>query len=165
MISMTNQIEVLNSNIIKLRSMISRSESEDRQLSDYYREILRMYHDSCATGLFDETISVNTSRDRLQLLAHEAVLFLGGGIDPQAVSLKNYDHEKYGPFLGVSDEGSAADVICKAALLSPKMQVIGPAKPIIVGVSHDAERLGSVGEVPVGPDEYANIFLNYFSAY
>ena len=75
------------------------------------------------------------------------------------MSLKDYDHNKYGPYLGISDEGSAAHVIRDAALASPKMRAIGAGGPLVVGVAHDAERLGAIGEVPVGPHEYANIQL------
>jgi hypothetical protein len=73
-------------------------------------------------------------------------------------SLRDYDAARYGPFLGVSDDGSAAAAIRDAALASPKARALGASPPpLMVGVSHDAERLGSVGEVPVGPDEYAQI--------
>jgi hypothetical protein len=73
-------------------------------------------------------------------------------------SLRDYDAARHGPFLGVSDDGSAVAAIRDAALYSPKARALGASPPpLAVGVSHDAERLGSVGEVPVGPDEYAQI--------
>ena len=71
--------------------------------------------------------------------------------------LRDYNSAAYGPFLGVSDEGSAAEAICEAASNSPKAKALGDPGPLITGVAHDAERLGSVGEVPVGPEEYDRI--------
>jgi hypothetical protein len=79
-------------------------------------------------------------------------------VGPETSSLRQYDATRYGPFLGVSDEGSAVSAIRDAARASPKTRALGAAAaPLTVGVSHDAERLGSIGEVPVGPDEYARI--------
>lgn len=73
-------------------------------------------------------------------------------------TLRDYDAERFGPFLGVSDEGSAAEAIRDAAFESPKGRALGGARdPLALGVAHDAERLGSIGEVPVGPDQYARI--------
>jgi len=72
-------------------------------------------------------------------------------------SLRDYDAERYGPFLGVSDEGSAAKPIAEAAVGSPKARALEKPNPLVVGVAHDAERLGSLGEVPVGPVEYGRI--------
>src|SRR5262249_32689489 len=64
--------------------------------------------------------------------------------------------------LGVSDEGSAAGAIRDAALESPKVQALPKgesATPLVVGVAVDAERLGGIGEITVGPEEYADIWL------
>jgi hypothetical protein len=72
-------------------------------------------------------------------------------------SLRDYDAGSYGPFLGISDDGSAAEAICLAAAGSPKAQASLERDPLSVGVALDAERLRSVGEVPVGHDEYARI--------
>jgi hypothetical protein len=72
-------------------------------------------------------------------------------------SLRDYDAERYGPFLGVSDEGSAAAAIADAARATPKARALGEPDPLKVGVAHDVERLGSLGEVPVGPAEYEKI--------
>jgi len=69
---------------------------------------------------------------------------------------------RYGPFLGVSDEGSAAAQIREAAFDSPKVRALpraAPRTPLVVGVAVDAERLGGIGEVAVGPDEYVDIWL------
>src|SRR6266498_3043747 len=57
---------------------------------------------------------------RTTALAHKAYLFLGGDPDPPSFSLRQYDHKRYGPFLGVSDEGSAVAAIREAACASPK---------------------------------------------
>lgn len=84
---------------------------------------------------------------------------LGRQPEPSINSLKHYDHNKYGPFLGVSDEGSAADIIRQAAFTTPKYKSLKNPEPIQVGISCDAERLAAVGEVAVGPDEYIDIRL------
>lgn len=89
----------------------------------------------------------------------EALGFLGGQADRHTSSLADYDHRRYGPFLGVSDEGGAARTIRRAAFATPKTLTLGrKASPLSVGVALDGERLGSVGEVPVGPDEFAQIW-------
>jgi len=75
--------------------------------------------------------------------------------------LKDYDHKRYGPFLGVSDEGSATATIREAAYGSPKCRAIASRStlsPAVIGVALDAERLGGVGEVAVGPNEYADVW-------
>ena len=96
----------------------------------------------------------------LLALAQEAIMKLGGVVDPNPISLKDYEHHLHGPYLGVSDEGSAASIIRRAALSSPKLRVLGTAPPIQVGVAHDAgEAGGAVGEVAVGPEEYRDIIL------
>jgi hypothetical protein len=74
------------------------------------------------------------------------------------MSLRDYDNERLGPLLGVSDEGSAASAICGAARSSAKGRALGSSpSPLELGVAHDAERLGSIGEVPVGPPEYSAV--------
>jgi hypothetical protein len=92
-------------------------------------------------------------------LAGQAIRALGGQAEPVLATLDQYDHHRYGPLLGVSDEGSAARAIRAGALGSPKCAVVGELSPMTVGVALDAERLGAVGEVAVGPDEYAAIRL------
>ncbi len=88
-----------------------------------------------------------------------ALAYLGGDADRANKSLKNYDHHRYGPFLGVSDDGDAAEDICRAALASPKATALGRSStPFTIGVGVDGERLGGVGEVPVGPNEFADIW-------
>lgn len=129
---------------------------------DYYTLLRDRVH------LFEDVVSrLNASRSDLKgndsrALRREtgdAIDLLGGMPEPSAVSLKAYRHDLHGPFLGVSDDGSAADEIRRAALSSPKMRVLGPSPPIVVGVAQDAERLAAVGEVAVGPEEYREIRL------
>lgn len=73
-------------------------------------------------------------------------------------AIEVYNNEKFGPILGVSDEGSAAPSIAYAAYRSAKAQAIGlGADELCVGLIIDGERMGSAGEVPIGPDEYQQI--------
>lgn len=119
---------------------------------------------ACLTTLamYRDAVTDGKPSAKLRAVARRALLHLGG--DPQHVSasLKHYDHDRYGPFLGVSDEGSAAGAIRDAALASPKLAAL-PAKvphsPLVIGVACDAERLSGVGEVAVGPEEYADVWL------
>lgn len=101
--------------------------------------------------------SLSLSRRRTVRLA---LLHLGGDGEPQSRSLRDYDHEKFGPFLGVSDEGSAADAILAGARKSPKAVALGTHSPFELGLALDAERLGAVGEIPIGPEEYADIWVS-----
>jgi hypothetical protein len=96
---------------------------------------------------------------RWRIAAAKALRYLGGDADRLGVTLRHYDHQRFGPFLGVSDDGAAADDVCRAALASPKAQALGDhASPLAIGVALDAERLVGVGEVPVGLDEYCDIW-------
>ena len=95
----------------------------------------------------------------LRRLTARAFDELGGQPEAAARTLRDYNHERFGPYLGVSGEESAAPGIRNAALASPKVRALGLTEPIEVGVAHDAERLGSVGELPVGPNEYREIRL------
>lgn len=70
--------------------------------------------------------------------------------------LHNYDWKRNGPLLGISDGGDAAEDIVKGAAQSAKAQVAGDGTAE-VGLVLDAERMGSSGEVPVGPPEYAKV--------
>lgn len=129
------------------------TDEEDRVLADACRDILAQYRATVArAGLLDP----------LSARARRAFLHLGGDSARPSASLKDYDSEHWGPFLGVSTEGSAAAAIRDAALQSPKIRAL-PARqtpaPLVVGVAVDAERLGGVGEVAVGPDEYAHVWL------
>jgi hypothetical protein len=130
----------------------SLSPLDERRISDAYREILREYR-AIATG-------GRLPGGRWRDVALEALRYLGGDADRLGVTLRDYDHHRYGPFLGISDDGDAADDVCRAALASPKAQALGArASPLTLGVALDAERLGGVGEVPVGSDEFCDIWL------
>jgi hypothetical protein len=114
---------------------------------------LRTYRQQIATG--------HSPSARCVANARGAYLLLGGDPERPSFSLKDYDHEKYGPFLGVSDEGSAVTAIREAAYASPKAITLAAAHkltPQLVGVAIDAERLGGIGEIAVGPDEYADVW-------
>lgn len=123
------------------------------QLSQLYREALQMYD-----TLVSETKNASPSEAWYSLI-RDALNFLGGQADRTSFSLKDYNHQMYGPYLGVSDEGSAASAIRHAAYVSPKAQALGHhISPDTLGLAVDAERLGSVGEIPVGPDEYSTVW-------
>lgn len=96
---------------------------------------------------------------RLRGRAATALDELGGQPESATRSLRDYDHLRFGPYLGVSGEPDAAPAIRDAALASPKVVALGLREPLEVGVAHDAERLGSIGELPSGPDEYREIRL------
>lgn len=96
---------------------------------------------------------------KLRKRAAAALDALGGEPEPARRSLRDYDHLRFGPYLGVSGEPGAAPAIRDAALASPKVVALGLTDPLEVGVAHDAERLGSIGELPSGPDEYREIRL------
>jgi hypothetical protein len=117
------------------------------------RRVVRDYRQQIASG---------TSPTRRAIAeARRAYLLIGGDPDKPSFSLKDYDHKRYGPFLGVSDEGSAAEAIRDVAYASPKCLGISARTkltPDIVGVAIDAERLGGIGEVAVGPNEYADVW-------
>lgn len=133
---------------------------ENRAYFNALRAGFRLFEDVvCRANKAGKEIK-GTDGEALRKMVGEVIHQLGGVSEPNPVSLKDYDHHLYGPFLGVSDEGSAARAIRRAALTSPKMKVLGPAPPIIVGVAHDAERLAAVGEVAVGPEEYRDIILD-----
>jgi hypothetical protein len=124
---------------------------DERRISDAYREILREYR----TIASDSRLPSRSWRSAAQ----KALGYLGGDADRIRTSLRDYDHHRYGPFLGVSDDGDAAAGVCRAALASPKARALGrAASPLTLGVALDAERLGGVGEVPVGPDEFSDIW-------
>lgn len=73
-------------------------------------------------------------------------------------ALEVYDIDKYGPMLGVSDEGYAAETIANAAHKSAKSMAAGSSdSDMVAGLIIDGERMGSAGEVPIGPDEIARV--------
>lgn len=71
--------------------------------------------------------------------------------------LADYAYSENGPLLGISDGGDAALTIADAAGKSAKGQVAGADDARRVGLILDAERMGSAGEVPVGPPEFAAV--------
>jgi hypothetical protein len=101
----------------------------------------------------------DTDFRRLYESAHQTIAQLGGQGEPVRLTLADYDHERYGPILGVSDEGSATAAIRHGATASPKCHALANKTPFTIGAAHDAERLGAVGEIVVGPDEFATIRL------
>lgn len=147
--------------LLHLESLINslkkrkRSRDRERRLCDSFRAVIRFYQNVASLNpKWDDDLK------RLRLLAFQAMNYLGGEGDIHSTSLKEYEHKRYGPYLGVSDEGSAAPVIRMAALSAPKTVAFGTIDPIIVGVAVDAERLGGIGEVAVGPEEYINVRLD-----
>ncbi len=141
----------------KMRSALDGSRAADRALCDEYRAVVRLHEDLVTRG--DPNAHRKPTVTRLRRLARTSILYLGGEADTWSRSLKDYDHKRYGPYLGVSDEGSAVAAIRRAALDSPKVRAARLRGPMAIGVAHDAERLGAVGEVAVGPIEYVNIRL------
>ena len=121
----------------------------------------RRLAEACRAALRAHRVTMRGARSLLpsqRRSARLALLHLGGD-EPSSRSLRDYDHERFGPFLGVSDEGSAAEAILAGARRSPKAVALGTLDPFVLGVALDAERLGAVGEVPVGPEEYADIWV------
>jgi hypothetical protein len=122
-----------------------------------WQDAFRLYEDVVHHGSVRGVARTGGEYDRLFALANEAFGALGGMPELRDVSLGDYDAKKYGPFLGVSDEGGVAERIRDALLHSPKVLAAGKIEPLVVGGAVDAERLGGAGETPTGPDEYRKI--------
>jgi hypothetical protein len=137
---------------IKQLSGKALSSHDEQRLYDAHRAILRAYRVLVGSGA--------QPGKSWQAPVNAALRYLGGDSDQHSRSLKHYDHHRYGPFLGVSDDGDSAEAVRRAALDSPKARALGRGKtePLTVGMALDAERLGGVGEVPVGPDEFTDIW-------
>jgi hypothetical protein len=134
----------------------------DRSLNPEERRTVAVQCHALLTRFRQQIAKGGTPSARMTDDARLAYLFLGRDPEPSDFSLKDYDHERYGPFLGVSDEGSATAAIRDAATASPKCLALRSGTkiaPEIVGVALDAERLGGIGEVAVGPDEYADVWI------
>lgn len=71
--------------------------------------------------------------------------------------LEGYDEERFGPLLGVSDSGYAAALVASSVEGSAKLVAGAPASGN--GLILDAERMGSAGEVPVGPHEFDRVAI------
>jgi hypothetical protein len=106
-----------------------------------------------------EPASGESDYRRLWDLAARAMANLGGEGEPPLLTVADYDSDRFGPLLGVSDEGSATAAIRRGALAAPKSAALPERTSFTLGIAHDAERLGAVGEVAVGPDEFAAIRL------
>jgi hypothetical protein len=129
------------------------------RLTAGWRAVLA-YFEEVSKGRTDpEPADPEAEYTRLWEAAKRAMSALGGQAEPALHTVADYDSRCYGPMLGVSDEGSATAAIRHGALASPKCSALAEHTPLTVGVAHDAERLGAVGEVIVGPDEYATIRL------
>lgn len=135
-------------------------ESNDkRRRYDGWRDILHLYEDVVSSpDALQESPRQKEFID-LMKMARQAFLALGGVAEPVVTSLRHYQHTVYGPYLGVSEGGSAAERIRDAFLRSPKALAFGKVDPLVIGGAVDAERLGGSGEVPVGPNEYCDIQL------
>jgi hypothetical protein len=132
----------------------ARTEEKDRTSAKSYRDAIHAYRSAVRNG--------NPSRT-LTARARRALLHLGGDPELSSDSLKDYDHKRYGPFLGVSDDGGAAGEIRDAAFGSPKVRALPKSvarTPLVVGLAVDVERLGGIGEVAAGPEEYVNVWLS-----
>jgi hypothetical protein len=124
-----------------------------------WRDVLHLYEDVVTRARGDSLGLGSREFAGLRQKARQAFTVLGGMAEPVLVSLRHYDHTRYGSYLGVSDEGHMVERIRDAFLKSPKALVHGKLEPLVVGCAVDAERLGGAGEVPVGPDEYRDIQL------
>jgi len=147
-----------------LRRSLEQAERE-RAADEYfqaYRDLLQLYRSVCKDRVDPEPLDNEKEYSELYHLAHDGIIALGGEGELSLESVADYDATKHGPMLGVSNEGGAAAAIRHGALLSPKccMRDQFVTNPQITGVAHDAERLGAIGEVVVGPDEYATIRLS-----
>lgn len=134
------------------------SRQDQKEYIALLKKIVQLYDerkkDHCCRNIEAE----NRAWNLLQELASRAIDQLGGAT-PCIVSLKHYNSEKYGPFLGISNDGEDVEIIKNAAIMSPKARVLGAVEPIVLGMAVDAERLAAVGEVAVGPPEYKKIYL------
>jgi hypothetical protein len=152
-------LELLNR---RLKELVARRPRDHRRQREYFvalRKAFALYEDVVGRRRGRQESLTRPQFNTLRRLAARAFDELGGQPEPATRTLREYDHERLGPYLGVSGEESAAPAIRDAALSSPKVRALGLTQPIEVGVAHDAERLGSVGELPVGPDEYRDIRL------
>jgi hypothetical protein len=145
-----------------LKSIATYQKSGDAaKVATVWRDILHLFQVESRNRPDPEPDTKDSQYRRLFEAAKQAMFYLGGQGDFALTTVADYDHKLYGPFLGVSDNGSATKAIRQGAMASPKCEILGAKRlnPLTIGVSHDAERLGAVGEVVVGPDEYANIRL------
>jgi hypothetical protein len=147
-----DQISLLN--VIKQRLA---GVETNRHRYQAWREALHLYEDVVRQDFHDDRAPATVEFASLRRLARQAFSALGGSAEPVPISLHSYDHERYGPFLGVSDEGGVAGRIRNAFRMSPKALALGRHDPLAAGGAVDAERLVGAGEAPVGPKEYCDI--------
>lgn len=133
----------------------------ERKYAQDLRDALHAYQDAVGLNARESRARRADARklESLRRMARQAFVELGGQAEPPSRSLKDYDSDGFGPYLGVSGNQSAGPAIREAALGSAKVTRLRLTDPLQVGVAHDAERLGSIGELPVGPDEYREIRL------
>jgi hypothetical protein len=81
---------------------------------------------------------------------------------PWTKRLDEYDRDTFGPLLAVSDEGSAAPAIARAAYGSAKARALARADAMSLGMVIDGERMTSAGEAPIGPEEYEALMSSAF---
>jgi hypothetical protein len=121
-------------------------------LSEAYRKVLRAYREVVTTG--------NLASNAWRGLTRDALGYLGGQSDRASGSMRDYRNDRYGPFLAISNEGGGAPIVREVATRTPKARALGShCSPLTLGVAIDGERLGAVGEVPIGPDEFAAIWF------
>jgi len=133
-----------------------------RARSRYYCSLLKaldLYRRVTVRLRTDDVEPGEDELGRLRSLAGRAIDELGGTM-PSNTDLRGYDSDRYGPFMGVSDDGSSIDEILAAARVSPKTTALGLVDPLAIGMALDAERLGPSGESIVGPLEYHDIALD-----
>jgi hypothetical protein len=118
-------------------------------------EALRAWYEKRALALAG--IRTNDPAAFRELMAEWPVLY-----PPWTGRLDEYDSERFGPMLAVSDEGENAETIARAAYASAKARVLHPAAPMPLGVMIDGDRMVSAGEGPIGPDEYAKLIAAAF---
>lgn len=118
-------------------------------------EALRAWYERRALALAG--ILANDPAALRELMAEWPVLY-----PPWTGRLDEYDSERFGPLLAVSDEGENAETIARAAYASAKARTLHPTAPMPLGVMIDGERMVSAGEGPIGPDEYAKLIAAAF---
>src|SRR5262245_52569435 len=82
--------------------------SDSQRLSRTYRDVLRVYRRLVAAG--GERVSAGWRE-----VTRDALEYLGGQSERSGVSIRDYDHRLYGPFLAISNEGGGAAIIRDAA--------------------------------------------------
>jgi hypothetical protein len=125
------------------------------------RSALRLRRDLNARRLKAGGVPERGDRcDRLDALAATALSELGSIGEPPTWCVGSYDADRFGPILGVSDDGDAAETIVRAFMSTPKaasLREAGLLSSRTLGACVDAERITAAGELLVGPDEWARI--------